>query len=111
MKAWLCLVLAIQAFTGGCAQGYYESPPAYEAPAATNWYKNPETGRRISPAHLVGKLRDRDAASVQAVPLILRLQGPGGNGGAQGCTGGRFWGKIRAARLLERRGPTCHPFW
>ena len=43
MKAWLCLVLAMQAFSSGCAQGYYESPPAYEAPATTNWYKNPET--------------------------------------------------------------------
>ena len=43
MKAWLCLVLAMLAFTTGCAQGYYESPPAYEAPATTNWYKNAET--------------------------------------------------------------------
>ena len=36
-------VLAILTFSLGCAQGYYESPPAYEPPATTNWIKNPET--------------------------------------------------------------------
>ena len=43
MKIRLCLIPAMLAFTIGCAPGYYESPPAYEAPATTNWIKNPET--------------------------------------------------------------------
>jgi hypothetical protein len=41
MKTWLWLILTVQ--TIGCAQGYYDSRPAYEAPATTNWIKNPET--------------------------------------------------------------------
>ena len=43
MKTLPCLVLVMLAFTLGCAPGYYESPPAYETPATTNWVKNPET--------------------------------------------------------------------
>ncbi len=43
MKTWLWLVLTILILAIGCAQGYYESPPAYEAPATTNWVRNPET--------------------------------------------------------------------
>lgn len=48
MKTRLCLPLTVLAFTLGCAQGYYESPPAYESsasetPATPGWYRNPET--------------------------------------------------------------------
>lgn len=48
MKNWLYLLLAMLAVNLGCAQGYYGSPPfyeasAYEAPATPGWYRNPET--------------------------------------------------------------------
>jgi hypothetical protein len=43
MKTWLWLLLAIVTFTGGCAQGYSDSRPAYQGPATMNWLQNPET--------------------------------------------------------------------
>jgi hypothetical protein len=48
MKMWFyLLILAMLAFTTGCATGYYEGAPSYET--STNeaptpgWYRNPET--------------------------------------------------------------------
>ncbi len=44
MKIRLWLVLTILTLTTGCAQGYYDSRPAYrEAGATMNWYQNPES--------------------------------------------------------------------
>jgi hypothetical protein len=41
-RSWL--VLAMLAFTMGCARGYSDQRPAYREPGATmNWYQNPET--------------------------------------------------------------------
>jgi hypothetical protein len=46
MKTWVWLVLTIMSLLMGCAQGYYESGPAYQAPAPVMsgmTYENPET--------------------------------------------------------------------
>lgn len=44
MKTWFWSVLVILTVTIGCAQGYYDSRPAYrEAGATMNWIQNPET--------------------------------------------------------------------
>jgi hypothetical protein len=43
MKNWLWLVLVSLALTTGCAQGYTDSRPAYQAPPTMSWYQNPET--------------------------------------------------------------------
>ena len=43
MKNWLWLVLASLALMTGCAQGYTDSRPAYQAPPTMSWYQNPET--------------------------------------------------------------------
>ncbi len=43
MKNWLWLVLASLVLMTGCAQGYTDSRPAYQAPPTMSWYQNPET--------------------------------------------------------------------
>jgi hypothetical protein len=47
MKTWAWLILALLAFTWGCAEGYYAKGPAYEeAPGAkmeTMTFTNPES--------------------------------------------------------------------
>ena len=68
MKNWLWLVLAILALTTGCAQGYYDSPPAYQAPATTNWNKNPETETEYQM-----RLWSEDYAAAEMPQLFRRL--------------------------------------
>jgi hypothetical protein len=46
MKTWACLILALMAFTAGCAEGYYAKGPAYETPGekmAPLTFENPES--------------------------------------------------------------------
>jgi type IV pilus biogenesis protein CpaD/CtpE len=44
MPARLLFVLAILTMAAGCAQGYYDTRPAYPQPEDTRtWYTNPET--------------------------------------------------------------------
>ena len=71
MKNWLWLVLASLALMTGCAQGYTDSRPAYQAPPTMSWYQNPETESQYHKNRAVVDRRRR-----QPLKVSRRAKGP-----------------------------------